>query len=98
MPSRSVVRPGIVDNETFTLSEVTLVTTAPPTLSVHGYTRTIDYLSVARLSGGASGGDMSDSRTRMLRPVPDTEPRMVFRTIHGYRRAFRIAGEVPRCS
>ncbi|BCN48744.1 alpha/beta fold hydrolase [Rhodococcus hoagii] len=38
---------------------------------------------------------MSDSRTRMLRPVPDTEPRMVFRTIHGYRRAFRIAGEGP---
>lgn len=38
---------------------------------------------------------MSDSRTRMLRPVPDAEPRLVFRTIHGYRRAFRIAGEGP---
>ncbi|QBJ98246.1 alpha/beta hydrolase [Rhodococcus sp. ABRD24] len=38
---------------------------------------------------------MSDSRTRMLRPVPDTEPRLVFRTIHGYRRAFRMAGEGP---
>lgn len=38
---------------------------------------------------------MSDSRTRMLRPVPDTEPRLAFRTIHGYRRAFRIAGEGP---
>ncbi|RVW03954.1 alpha/beta fold hydrolase [Rhodococcus xishaensis] len=36
-----------------------------------------------------------DTRTRMLRPVPDAEPRLVFRTIHGYRRAFRIAGEGP---
>lgn len=38
---------------------------------------------------------MSDPRTRMLRPVPDTEPQLNFRTIHGYRRAFRIAGEGP---
>ncbi|WP_305094802.1 alpha/beta fold hydrolase [Prescottella sp. R16] len=38
---------------------------------------------------------MSDPRTRALRPVPDTEPQLVFRTIHGYRRAFRIAGSGP---
>ncbi|WKW96682.1 alpha/beta hydrolase [Rhodococcus aetherivorans] len=38
---------------------------------------------------------MGSSRTRNLRRVPDTETRMVFRTIHGYRRAFRIAGEGP---
>lgn len=38
---------------------------------------------------------MSRPRVRPLRPVPDTEPRMMFRTIHGYRRAFRMAGEGP---
>lgn len=38
---------------------------------------------------------MSNMRTRTLRPVPDTEPRMVFHTIHGYRRAFRMAGDGP---
>lgn len=38
---------------------------------------------------------MSRPRNRQLRPVPDEEPRMMFRTIHGYRRAFRIAGEGP---
>lgn len=38
---------------------------------------------------------MATSRARTLRPVPDTEPRMVFRTIHGYRRAFRLAGSGP---
>ncbi|EOM78230.1 alpha/beta hydrolase [Rhodococcus rhodnii] len=37
---------------------------------------------------------MSSSR-RTLRPVPDDEPRLEFRTVHGYRRAFRIAGEGP---
>ena len=34
-------------------------------------------------------------RNRKLRPVPDEEPRLIFRTIHGYRRAFRMAGEGP---
>lgn len=34
-------------------------------------------------------------RSRKLRPVPDEEPRLIFRTIHGYRRAFRMAGEGP---
>lgn len=38
---------------------------------------------------------MSDKRIRALRPVPDAEPRLHFRTIHGYRRAFRMAGEGP---
>ncbi|MGU3433366.1 alpha/beta fold hydrolase [Actinomycetes bacterium M1A6_2h] len=38
---------------------------------------------------------MIDQRRRTLRPVPDTEPRLVFRTIHGYRRAFRMAGDGP---
>ena len=38
---------------------------------------------------------MSDKRRRVLRPVPDAEPRLHFRTIHGYRRAFRMAGEGP---
>ncbi|MBM7461255.1 alpha/beta fold hydrolase [Rhodococcus coprophilus] len=38
---------------------------------------------------------MATGRSRKLRPVPDKEPRMVFRTIHGYRRAFRMAGSGP---
>ncbi len=38
---------------------------------------------------------MVTARSRKLRPVPDKEPRMVFRTIHGYRRAFRMAGSGP---
>src|SRR3546814_13974870 len=38
---------------------------------------------------------MSRPRNRQLRPGPDEEPLMMFRTIHGYRRAFRIAGEGP---
>lgn len=38
---------------------------------------------------------MNTTRFRPLRPVPDEEARMAFRTIHGYRRAFRIAGEGP---
>lgn len=38
---------------------------------------------------------MGDARTRTLRPVPNARTRLVFRTIHGYRRAFRIAGEGP---
>ncbi|MGX4707497.1 alpha/beta fold hydrolase, partial [Rhodococcus ruber] len=38
---------------------------------------------------------MGSSRTRTLRPVPDAETRVVFRTIHGYRRAFRLAGDGP---
>ncbi|MFD4180686.1 alpha/beta fold hydrolase [Rhodococcus sp. NPDC058514] len=38
---------------------------------------------------------MSARQGRALRPVPDTEPRLVFRTVHGYRRAFRMAGEGP---
>ncbi|MFE3291559.1 alpha/beta fold hydrolase [Rhodococcus sp. NPDC059234] len=38
---------------------------------------------------------MSAGRKRTLRTVPDTEPRLVFRTVHGYRRAVRIAGDGP---
>lgn len=38
---------------------------------------------------------MVSPRPRTLRPVPDNEPRIVFRTIHGYRRAFRFAGSGP---
>lgn len=38
---------------------------------------------------------MGTPRTATLRPVPDTAPRIVFRTIHGYRRAFRMAGSGP---
>ena len=38
---------------------------------------------------------MPDPRVRKLRRVPDANTRLVFRTIHGYRRAFRIAGEGP---
>lgn len=38
---------------------------------------------------------MSDPRTRKLRPVPDAEPRLDFRTVHGYRRAFRMVGDGP---
>ncbi|MCJ0893402.1 alpha/beta hydrolase [Rhodococcus sp. ARC_M12] len=37
----------------------------------------------------------TNPRSRKLRPVPDEEPRLIFRTIHGYRRAFRMAGEGP---
>ncbi len=37
---------------------------------------------------------MSTRKTN-LRPVRDVTPRMEFRTIHGYRRAFRIAGSGP---
>ncbi|MBJ8345041.1 alpha/beta fold hydrolase [Antrihabitans sp. YC2-6] len=32
---------------------------------------------------------------RPLRPVTEVEPRLIFRTIHGYRRAIRIAGDGP---
>ena len=38
---------------------------------------------------------MARSRSRSLRPVPDVETRVCYREIHGYRRAFRIAGEGP---
>ncbi|BAH48488.1 alpha/beta fold hydrolase [Rhodococcus opacus] len=38
---------------------------------------------------------MNAARMRRLRPVPDTRPQMMFRTIHGYRRAFRMIGEGP---
>ncbi|MFF0814039.1 alpha/beta fold hydrolase [Rhodococcus sp. NPDC003318] len=38
---------------------------------------------------------MGGGRPRALRTVPDTEPRLAFRTIHGYRRAFRMAGSGP---
>ncbi|GCE43583.1 Hydrolase, alpha/beta fold family functionally coupled to Phosphoribulokinase [Rhodococcus wratislaviensis] len=38
---------------------------------------------------------MNPSRLRRLRPVPDTEPQLTFRTIHGHRRAFRMTGEGP---
>lgn len=38
---------------------------------------------------------MSDGRLRVLRPVPDAEPRLEFQTVHGYRRAYRIVGEGP---
>ncbi|BCI52836.1 hypothetical protein NIIDNTM18_21140 [Mycolicibacterium litorale] len=34
-------------------------------------------------------------RTPNLRPVRDVTPTLQFRTIHGYRRAFRIAGDGP---
>jgi pimeloyl-ACP methyl ester carboxylesterase len=34
-------------------------------------------------------------RSRTLRPVPDVETRLVGRSIHGYNRAYRIAGEGP---
>src|SRR6185437_518955 len=40
-------------------------------------------------------GDMTE-RKRNLRPVREvTVPSLQFRTIHGYKRAFRIAGEGP---
>ncbi|MBB3038458.1 alpha/beta fold hydrolase [Hoyosella altamirensis] len=32
---------------------------------------------------------------RALRPVPDAEPTVSYRVIHGYRRAYRIAGSGP---
>lgn len=38
---------------------------------------------------------MSKTKARSLQPVADIEPRLVFRTIHGYRRAIRIAGSGP---
>src|SRR6478735_3311974 len=38
---------------------------------------------------------MGGDRPRVLRTVPDTEGRLEYRTIHGYRRAFRIAGSGP---
>lgn len=38
---------------------------------------------------------MTTTRFRQLRPAPDAEVRLAFRTIHGYRRAFRIAGRGP---
>ena len=38
---------------------------------------------------------MSDTRIHSVRPAPDIEPRLEFRTIHGYRRAIRMAGSGP---
>ena len=38
---------------------------------------------------------MSNVRGRTLKPVPETGVRTVFRTIHGYRRAVRMAGDGP---
>ncbi|MGZ4533766.1 MAG: alpha/beta fold hydrolase, partial [Mycobacteriaceae bacterium] len=38
---------------------------------------------------------MSARDSRSLRLVPDGEPPLMFRTIHGYRRAFRMTGEGP---
>ncbi|MBD0323349.1 MAG: alpha/beta hydrolase, partial [Aldersonia sp.] len=38
---------------------------------------------------------MVKRRARALRPVPDVETRLVHRTIHGYKRAYRIAGDGP---
>ncbi|MBJ8345042.1 alpha/beta fold hydrolase [Antrihabitans sp. YC2-6] len=38
---------------------------------------------------------MPDPRTRSLRPVPHGDTRVEFHTIHGYRRAYRIAGSGP---
>lgn len=38
---------------------------------------------------------MTRARATRLRPVSVTEPRLEYRSIHGYRRAFRIAGEGP---
>lgn len=38
---------------------------------------------------------MSDATIRTLQVVAQVEPRLAFRTIHGYRRAYRIAGEGP---
>ena len=35
------------------------------------------------------------AKTPRLRPVPDTEPRLHYRVVHGYRRAFRMAGSGP---
>src|SRR5271166_1268996 len=35
------------------------------------------------------------ARKRNLRPVREVTPSLQFRTIHGYRRAFRIAGSGP---
>jgi pimeloyl-ACP methyl ester carboxylesterase len=35
------------------------------------------------------------ARTRNLRPVREVTPSLEFRTIHGYRRAFRVAGSGP---
>lgn len=39
--------------------------------------------------------DSQGTRSRTLRPVPDLEPHLEYRVIHGYRRAFRIAGSGP---
>lgn len=38
---------------------------------------------------------MAERRARALRPVPDAEPTVSYRVIHGYRRAYRIAGSGP---
>jgi pimeloyl-ACP methyl ester carboxylesterase len=38
---------------------------------------------------------MAAVRSRTLRPVPDVETQLAFRSIHGYNRAYRIAGEGP---
>ncbi|MET0318512.1 MAG: alpha/beta hydrolase, partial [Rhodococcus fascians] len=38
---------------------------------------------------------MSDTRIHPVRQAPDIEPRLEFHTIHGYRRAVRIAGSGP---
>ena len=39
---------------------------------------------------------MSSRKTpARLRAVPTTEPRLEFYNIHGYRRAYRIAGQGP---
>src|SRR6478752_2132345 len=38
---------------------------------------------------------MAPTRSRTLRPVPDVETELMHRSIHGYKRAYRIAGEGP---
>lgn len=38
---------------------------------------------------------MTERKTK-LRPVRETTPTLQFRTIHGYRRAFRICGSGRR--
>ncbi|MCX5042591.1 alpha/beta hydrolase [Aldersonia sp. NBC_00410] len=38
---------------------------------------------------------MATTRSRTLRPVPDVETQLMHRVIHGYKRAYRIAGDGP---
>lgn len=47
------------------------------------------------MTGGLAMTQQKSQRKPNLQPVRDVTPTLHFRTIHGYRRAFRVAGSGP---